>query len=154
MSTTSVASVEPTPLAEPSVDLPLDPGLSRHFTQCLAEHAEQDREVAATGDDADTKAARRERLRFVLTQIHAADTGAELPAPILAQVVVVLRDNSIRYCFYTLSTGPRARICQRFWTRLVTAIPAPQRAQTAMLLAVTAYTGGDTALATRRSGSR
>ncbi|MFX0575101.1 DUF4192 family protein [Nocardia nepalensis] len=99
-------------------------------------------------DSGDAVACRRDRLRFALTQIHAADSGTTLSATSLAELAITLEDIKIRDCLYALSTGPRRGACMAAWTQLVRALPAPGRTQAAMMLAVTAYTDDDAALAT------
>ncbi|WP_327097145.1 DUF4192 domain-containing protein [Nocardia vinacea] len=142
---------EPVRLVEP-VPAVLEPGpaLTEQVARCLRE-----RGVVLTSeapyvpdDSAAAVACRRDRLRFALTQIHAAGSGATLSAASLAELAIALEDIEIRDCLYALSTGPRGGACMAAWTQLVRALPAPGRTQAAMMLAVTAYTDDDAALAT------
>ncbi|MFE9575364.1 DUF4192 domain-containing protein [Nocardia sp. NPDC006044] len=126
-----------------------DPDLTGQVRTQLADIRADSTEIpAADSEEGDSIARHREQLRFVLTRIHVSDTGPALAARDLARVAIILGEERIRTCLYALATGPRGAACLPMWTQLVRALPAPERTQAAMLLAVTAYTHGDTALAT------
>ncbi|WP_433664740.1 DUF4192 domain-containing protein [Nocardia sp. CA-128927] len=135
-------------ISERPASLEPDPDLTRQVGQLLAHiHISDTEPPDAAEDGDDCTARRREQLRFVLTQIHAADSGTDLAAQDLARFAITLSDETIRTCLYALATGPRGAAAMPMWTQLVRALPAPQRTQATMLLAITAYTDGDTALA-------
>lgn len=56
--------------------------------------------------------------------------------------IPAVRDASLRHCL-----GPTSRAAQQLWTTLARAVPAPYRAEPAVLLALTAYLAGDGPLA-------
>ncbi|MFC9434745.1 DUF4192 domain-containing protein [Nocardia sp. NPDC057030] len=127
-----------------------DPDLTGQVRTQLADIRADGTEIPAADSEqrSDSIARHREQLRFVLTRIHVAGTDSALAAQDLARVAIILGEERIRACLYALATGPRGAACLPMWTQLVRALPAPERTQAAMLLAVTAYTHGDTALAT------
>ncbi|MFI6041914.1 DUF4192 domain-containing protein [Nocardia sp. NPDC051321] len=145
-----LAATQPFPqISETHQFLEQDPDLTGQVQAHLADIRASDAEtLAAIGEGVDSMARRREQLRFVLTRIYAADSGAYLSAEDLAQVAIILGEETIRTCLYALATGPRGGSCLPMWSQLVRALPAPERTQAAMLFAVTAYTDGDTALST------
>ncbi|MFE9324044.1 DUF4192 family protein [Nocardia sp. NPDC052278] len=130
--------------------LETDPALTEQVAQCLRERGVVLTTKATYLPDHSEAAvaARRDRLRYALTQIHAADSGTTLSAAALAEMAITLEDIEIRDCLYALSTGPCRGACLAAWTQLVRALPAPGRTQAAMMLGVTAYTCDDAALAT------
>ncbi|WP_280455013.1 DUF4192 family protein [Nocardia brasiliensis] len=131
----------------PSMRLHPDPDFTheveRHLTALRTGHGET--ATAAEETAGETATVRREQLRFVLTRLCAADSGADLTAAELARVAVIIDDEELRSCLLAVSSGPRAGACSALWTQLVRALPAPRRVHAATLLAVTAYARGDTA---------
>ncbi|MGH3695900.1 MAG: DUF4192 domain-containing protein [Pseudonocardiaceae bacterium] len=84
-----------------------------------------------------------------LAELHrAAATGdPELDDSIIAEVASALCDHRIRDACLPWCTGSGAVAAERLWLALVRVTPAPERAEPAALLALTAYLRGDGALA-------
>ena len=84
-----------------------------------------------------------------LTALHraAAVADPELSDSIVAEVVSALCDHRVRDACLPWCTGSGAAAAERLWLALVRATPAPERAEPAALLALTAYLRGDGALA-------
>jgi len=94
-------------------------------------------------------------LRSVVEAIDAlAETPTmDLPGPAgfdderLARLGVALSDPDVRDSCLGLALGARALAAERLWTLLTRALPPPERAGTACLLAVSAFLRGDGAMA-------
>lgn len=84
-----------------------------------------------------------------LKKLHrAAATGnLTLSDGIIAEVASALCDHRVRDACLPWCTGAGAAAAERLWLALVRATPAPERAEPAALLALTAYLRGDGALA-------
>lgn len=99
------------------------------------------------GQDAD--------LRLVLDAIDelAEAPTMDLPGPAgldderIARLAVALSDPDVRDSCLGLALGARALAAERLWTLLTRALPPPERAGTACLLAVSAFLRGDGAMA-------
>ncbi len=84
-----------------------------------------------------------------LAELHraAAAGDPELGDSIIAEVASALCDHRVRDACLPWCTGSGAVAAERLWLALVRATPAPERAEPAALLALTAYLRGDGALA-------
>jgi Domain of unknown function (DUF4192) len=104
-------------------------------------------------DTADAEHPMSSRLiarRFArLEELHQAATAGDvvLSDNIVAEVTSALCDHRVRDACLPWCTGPDAVVAERLWLALVRATPAPERAEPAALLALTAYLRGDGALA-------
>lgn len=89
------------------------------------------------------------RRLAMLTELHrtAAVGDPEWSDEILADVASALCDHRVRDACLPWCTGSGAPAAERLWMALVRATPAPERAEPAALLALTAYLRGDGALA-------
>ncbi|MEC3953997.1 DUF4192 domain-containing protein [Nocardia sp. CDC153] len=83
----------------------------------------------------------------VLRYLERVESGARLTAAEVAEVGVALRDKALRDIMFALAPGPRADGAEALWLQLVRALPDPDRAAAAALLAYCAYTRGDGPLA-------
>ncbi|GGM54660.1 hypothetical protein GCM10012275_27240 [Longimycelium tulufanense] len=106
------------------------------------ETTEQDRALAGGA------AARRD-----LAVVHRAlrsmtEHGPPLDDEEIVRLGLALSDFRVRDVCLGLTAGEHALAAERLWTTLVRALPAPERAEPAILLAFTAYLRGDGALAT------
>lgn len=94
-------------------------------------------------------------LRSVIEAIDALAEAPtmDLPGPAgfdderIARLGVALSDPDVRDSCLGLALGARALAAERLWTLLTRALPPPERAGTACLLAVSAYLRGDGAMA-------
>jgi hypothetical protein len=108
---------------------------------------------AALLDAADAEHPMSTRLvkqRFAkLKQLHraAAVGDVALNDSIVAEVASALCDHRVRDACLPWCSGSGAVAAERLWLTLVRATPAPERAEPAALLALTAYLRGDGALA-------
>jgi hypothetical protein len=84
-----------------------------------------------------------------LTALHraAATADPKLSDSLVAEVASALCDHRVRDACLPWCTGSDAAAAERLWLALVRATPAPERAEPAALLALTAYLRGDGALA-------
>lgn len=83
-----------------------------------------------------------------LRQLHQAAAGdLALTDSLIAEVASALCDHRVRDACLPWCTGSGAVAAERLWLALVRATPAPERAEPAALLALTAYLRGDGALA-------
>jgi Domain of unknown function (DUF4192) len=84
-----------------------------------------------------------------LRQLHrsAAAEDLALPDSLVTEVASALCDHRVRDACLPWCTGSGAVAAERLWLALVRATPAPERAEPAALLALTAYLRGDGALA-------
>jgi hypothetical protein len=84
-----------------------------------------------------------------LRRLHQAATTGEvvLTDSLIAEVASALCDHRVRDACLPWCCGPDAAAAERLWLALVRATPAPERAEPAALLALTAYLRGDGALA-------
>ncbi|MFJ4649869.1 DUF4192 domain-containing protein [Nocardia sp. NPDC088792] len=92
-------------------------------------------------DDADSYT--RTTLRQVLRHVAKLESGIEPDPPALAELAVALRDSSVRDVMFALTPGPHAAAAEALWSRLTRALPDPDRAEAAALLAYCAYVRGD-----------
>jgi hypothetical protein len=108
---------------------------------------------AALLDAADAEhpmSARLVKQRFAqLEQLHqaAAAGNVALSDRVVAEVASALCDHRVRDACLPWCTGSGAVAAERLWLALVRATPAPEQAEPAALLALTAYLRGDGALA-------
>ncbi|MBM7776343.1 AcrR family transcriptional regulator [Actinokineospora baliensis] len=72
-----------------------------------------------------------------------APTDPDLDDTRLAHLAIALSDPEVREACLAIPLGARDRPAARLWTRLTRALPAPERAEPAFHLAVTAYLHGD-----------
>ncbi|SES48580.1 DUF4192 domain-containing protein [Actinokineospora terrae] len=72
-----------------------------------------------------------------------APTDPDLDDSTLAQLAVALSDPQVREACLSIALGSRDRAAARLWTRLTRALPAPERAEPAVHLAVSTYLRGD-----------
>jgi len=94
--------------------------------------------------------ARLVKQRFAqLRQLHrAAEAGnLALSDSVVSEVASALCDHRVRDACLPWCSGSGAVAAERLWLALVRATPAPERAEPAALLALTAYLRGDGALA-------
>ena len=84
-----------------------------------------------------------------LTELYRAAAGGdpELSDSLVVEVASALCDHRVRDACLPWSIGSGAPAAERLWLALVRATPAPERAEPAALLALTAYLRGDGALA-------
>ena len=84
-----------------------------------------------------------------LRQLHQAAVAGDvvLSDRLLAEVAAALCDHRVRDACLPWCLGSGAVAAERLWLALVRATPAPERAEPAALLALTAYLRGDGALA-------
>lgn len=84
-----------------------------------------------------------------LKQLHraAAEGNLVLSDNAVAEIASALCDHRVRDACLPWCSGPGASAAERLWLALVRATPAPERAEPAALLALTAYIRGDGALA-------
>ena len=87
--------------------------------------------------------------RVRLKELHRAAAAGELALTdgIVAEVASALCDHRVRDACLPWCTGSGADAAERLWLALVRATPAPELAEPAALLALTAYLRGDGALA-------
>jgi hypothetical protein len=108
---------------------------------------------AALLDAADAEhpmSARVVKQRFArLGELHRAAAAGDLVLSdsVVAEVASALCDHRVRDACLPWCTGLGAVAAERLWLSLVRATPAPERAEPAALLALTAYLRGDGALA-------
>lgn len=108
---------------------------------------------AALLDAADVEhpmTARLVRQRFTqLTGLYRAAAAGDvaLSDSIVAEVASALCDHRVRDSCLPWCLGPGADAAERLWLALIRATPAPERAEPAALLALTAYLRGDGAMA-------
>ncbi|MFI1919288.1 DUF4192 domain-containing protein [Nocardia sp. NPDC020380] len=84
------------------------------------------------------------QVMSVITQVR---DGAKISASTTAEVAVALRDKCVRDIMLGVAGGAYAEAAERLWTVLTRALPAPDRAEAATLLAFNAYLRGDGPLA-------
>ncbi len=84
-----------------------------------------------------------------LKELHraAAEGDLALSDSTIAEVASALCDHRVRDACLPWCSGSGAAAAERLWLALVRATPAPERAEPAALLALTAYVRGDGALA-------
>jgi hypothetical protein len=84
-----------------------------------------------------------------LKELHRAAAAGDLALSdgVVAEVASALCDHRVRDACLPWCTGPGADAAEQLWLALVRATPAPERAEPAALLALTAYLRGDGALA-------
>ncbi|MGH3857808.1 MAG: DUF4192 domain-containing protein [Pseudonocardiaceae bacterium] len=84
-----------------------------------------------------------------LRELHRAAVAGDLALSdrTVAEVASALCDHRVRDACLPWCSGPDAADAERLWLALVRATPAPERAEPAALLALTAYLRGDGALA-------
>lgn len=85
----------------------------------------------------------------LLRDLHRATARGELVLSdrVVAEVASALCDHRVRDACLSWCTGTGAVAAEQLWLALVRATPAPERAEPAALLALTAYLRGDGALA-------
>jgi hypothetical protein len=103
------------------------------------------------------KAAARELLSAVLAAVArtgstAAGVGAAgarrpLSVPEVAALGAALGDHLVRDACFALAGGEQADAAEQLWTELIRALPAPERAEPAVLLAHSCYARGEGPLA-------
>ncbi|MFJ4649663.1 DUF4192 domain-containing protein [Nocardia sp. NPDC088792] len=86
-------------------------------------------------------------LCHVMSVIVQARELAEIPARIIAEVAVALRDSAVRDIMFGVAGGVHEPAAEYLWGVLTRALPDPDRAQAATLLAFHAYRRGDGPLA-------
>lgn len=99
------------------------------------------RELAERAGDR-ARADRRE-LSLVLAQIAHVESGGELLAAEIAELGLVLDNQTVRDCLLALAAGTEADAAEQLWVLLVRSLPDPERAQAAVLLGYSAYARGD-----------
>lgn len=89
-----------------------------------------------------------QRLATLSELCRAAVAGdVQLSDNVITEVASALCDHRVRDACLPWCTGSDAAAAERLWLALVRATPAPERAEPAALLALTAYLRGDGALA-------
>ncbi|MGN2637071.1 DUF4192 domain-containing protein [Nocardia takedensis] len=86
---------------------------------------------------------RRAALEYVLWRVAEIDAGGALATPVLAEVVVALRDRCVRDSVFALAVGEHAWAAEQLWLTLTRASTGPDRADLAALLGYSAYIRGD-----------
>jgi hypothetical protein len=126
----------------------------QEMAELLATHdpeALQRRAELLDAADADyPPSARMVKQRFAqLRQLHRAAATGEvvLSDGVVAEVASALCDHRVRDACLPWCSDSGAVAAERLWLALVRATPAPERAEPAALLALTAYLRGDGALA-------
>ncbi len=117
-----------------------DPFLADAVRLHLAEAARLHARSLA-GDD---RAALRAAIELVLS--HVGRTQALAPAG-LAELTVALGDHRVRDCVLGLAVTDAAEAAQCLWAALTRVLPPPERADAAVLLALSAYIRHDAGLA-------
>jgi hypothetical protein len=132
-------------------------GLVRYASRAeMASHLAPDREdrmahvaqllAAQAGQRADTSAA--EKWAEVSAAIDTTgDAVPELADEQVARLAEALSDPLVRDNCLALPLTDRADAAERLWTALIRAVPAPERASPAILLAIHAYLRGEGVLA-------
>jgi Domain of unknown function (DUF4192) len=84
-----------------------------------------------------------------LEELHRAAAAGDLALSdsTVAEIASALCDHRVRDACLPWCSGPGATAAERLWLALVRATPAPERAEPAALLALSAYVRGDGALA-------
>ncbi|MFD6895729.1 DUF4192 domain-containing protein [Rhodococcus sp. NPDC060086] len=98
-------------------------------------------EHAARAGGADR--ADRMELEALLGRLTTFGDGAELRARECAEVAVLLANPTVRDSVLALAAGVQARAAERMWVELARALPDPERADAAALVAFSAYVRGD-----------
>ncbi|WP_216892200.1 DUF4192 domain-containing protein [Nocardia alni] len=80
--------------------------------------------------------------RAITTVASYVDSGQALHANQLADITVALSDPTVRDCMLGLAESTDITGVQAFWARLAAALPAPERARPAAVLAFIAYFHG------------
>lgn len=88
----------------------------------------------------------RRALWLVMQTVTASSEQQPTPRA-LAEVAVALRTNEVRDVMFAVALGVHAQTAERLWLLLTRALPDPDRAQAATLLAYSAYLRGDGILA-------
>lgn len=104
----------------------------------LAEEAEQESGETPNG---------RRDLQTVLAAVGRVAEGAALTEDDLVRVLLALSDSRVRDLALSTALGESAAAAEQLWLCLVRKAPAPELADVAALLAVSAYLRGDGALA-------
>ncbi|MGN5239908.1 DUF4192 domain-containing protein [Rhodococcus sp. SJ-3] len=89
----------------------------------------------------------RMELETLLGHLAAFGDGGQLRAQECAEVAVLLANPTVRDATLALAAGTQARIAERMWVELARALPDPERADAAALVAFSAYVRGDGAFA-------
>ncbi|MFE3000040.1 DUF4192 domain-containing protein [Nocardia sp. NPDC059246] len=113
----------------------------------LAAAVDTHRRWARAAQIGDLHADTRRTLWHVM---HAITTWSPTESPdpqMLAEVAVALRDRAIRDVMFGVAAGAHAARAEQLWSILTRALPDPDRAQAATLLAFHAYLRGDGPLA-------
>ncbi|MEV6072062.1 DUF4192 domain-containing protein [Nocardia sp. NPDC052001] len=128
--------------------LDVDHALRHKVTDALDDAAAQaHRRFVRAVQIGDPSAYSRQALWQVMQTIAHTST-LEVPTPrALADVAVALRDPVVREAMFGVADGEHAHRAHQLWTILTRALPDPDRAEAAMLLAFSAYLHGDGALA-------
>lgn len=90
---------------------------------------------------------RRRKVALLLRQIDCLAAGEQLLPVELAELGIALQDTRIRDTMLALAVGEVADAAERMWLLLTRALPAPERADAAVLLGFHAYLRGEGALA-------
>lgn len=102
-----------------------------------------DLDRAMAGDEA----VRRD-LRLVLDAIGRAHRGRlQLTDDDVVRLAIALSDHRVRDACLSTALGPQAAAAEQLWLALTRAMPEPERAEAAALLAYAAYVRGDGTLA-------
>ncbi|WP_067523175.1 DUF4192 domain-containing protein [Nocardia uniformis] len=101
------------------------------------------RAVAINNPDAYSRMA----LWRVMSVIKQVADSADVSPHTIAEVAVALRDIAVRDAMFGVAGGAHARPAERLWGVLTRALPDPDRAEAATLLAFSAYLRGEGVLA-------
>ncbi|MGI9207167.1 MAG: DUF4192 domain-containing protein [Rhodococcus sp. (in: high G+C Gram-positive bacteria)] len=88
-------------------------------------------------------AADRAELETLLALVLPGRDGEHLLPGECAELAVILANRTVRDAALALATGPWAGAAERLWVDLVRALPDPERADAAALVAFGAYVRGD-----------
>jgi hypothetical protein len=100
-------------------------------------------DLEASLDAAGGDAYHRRKLEEVLRQIANLAAGEPLLAVELAELGMALRRTVVRDSLLALAAGDMAAAAERLWMALTRALPEPERAEPAVLLAYSALLRGD-----------
>ncbi|MFI9510310.1 DUF4192 domain-containing protein [Nocardia sp. NPDC052566] len=85
----------------------------------------------------------RTAIEQVLWQIANTESGAELDAPEIAELIAALRDRPVRDAMFALALSEHALAAEGLWLALARAGSGSDRAEAAALLGYSAYARGD-----------
>lgn len=91
----------------------------------------------------------RAAVAAILARVDDVAAGAAMEPEDLAELAVALRNSTVRACVCGLVSTGRAQAARQLWAVLTRGLPDPDRADAAILLALSAYHAGEGVLADR-----